>query len=140
MTQQERQILAAAMDRILPSGPSPGAADANAIGYAEWVTRQPRFHRMSQSLTLGLTLLESVARGMWGKSFPACLEDERDAVLETVRRTPHPTVQRFFAMLVNVTLAGFLCAPDYGGNRGGLGWRYIGFKPHRLTRGSRALG
>jgi gluconate 2-dehydrogenase gamma chain len=131
LAEEQRRILVAAMERILPSEPGPGATDAHAIGYVEWITQEDCFQPLSPCFTSGLTLLESLATAMWGKSFPVCRAEERDAVLQKVQSTPHPTARRFFVMLVRMTLTGFLCDPRYGGNRGEIGWEYIGFSPRQ---------
>ncbi|MGH7718256.1 MAG: gluconate 2-dehydrogenase subunit 3 family protein [Gemmatimonadaceae bacterium] len=140
LTDEQRQMLAAAMERILPAGRGPGATDADAIGYVEWWTQQDRFQSYVPCLATGLALLESVAVTMWGKSFVACTALEQDAVLRQLQNVPHATVQRFFVMLVRMTLAGFLCAPSYGGNRAGVGWEYIGFTPRPPTAGATTNG
>jgi gluconate 2-dehydrogenase gamma chain len=140
VTEKERLVLIAAMDRILPGGSGPGATAANAIAYADWVTRQQEFQPRSHAWRTGLALLDELAVVMWGKSFLACGADEQDAVIQRAQEVPHPTVRRFFATLVEVTLAGFLCPPSYGGNRGRVGWQYIGFRPHPLTTGAGDLG
>ncbi len=70
---------------------------------------------------------------MWGSDFVACDGARQDAVLRVVQETPHPSVQRFFEVLLRVTLSGYLCAPACGGNRGGVGWRHLGFVPHPFT-------
>lgn len=122
------------MDRVLPAGDRPGAADAHAIGYAEWVCA--RFPRAEAGLVAGAALLDSLARGTWGRPFAACDAGERDAVLARLEDVPHRTAQRFFADLVLLTVAGCLCAPRYGGNRERVGWESIGFSPHPLTEGA----
>ncbi len=134
MTDEQYRTLAAAMERVLPSERGPGAADANAAVYARWAA--DRYESVERSLSAGLTLLESLAAGMWGRGFSACDGPEKDAVLERLQGTPHPTAQRFFRTLVRVTLAGFLSAPAYGGNRNGVGWSFLGFEPHPLTFGA----
>jgi gluconate 2-dehydrogenase gamma chain len=129
----QRATLGAAMERILPGGDGPGATDANALGYVDWLTRQPRFAPAAHTLATGLALLDSMAAATAGAPFAACPPAGQDEVLRRVQMTPHPTVQRFFVMLVRMTLDGFLGAPAYGGNRGGSGWAYIGFDPHPYT-------
>lgn len=133
MTAERRRTLAAAMDRILPPDGGPGASDAHAIGYVDWLIGQIFFRRAARELDAGLDLLDSLAAALWKKEFAACDAVERDAILAEVQRVPHPVAQRFFRMLVHMTLAGFLCSPEYGGNRGCVGWRFIGFTPHPVT-------
>ncbi len=125
----ETQTLVAAMEQILPACDGPGATEANVIAYVEWLAGQPRFQSHSRCLSNGLELVESLARAMWNTSFSSCDANQRNAVLQRVHDTPHATVQRFFVMLVRITLAGFLCPPEYGGNRDGVGWDHIGYQP-----------
>ena|SRR3989442_11136069 len=127
MTPEERETLLAVMERIVPADDFPGATDAGAIDYAEWVNRQPWFQSVYPRFAAGLGLLDSLALGLWGRPFPRCRAEEQDVVLQRLQAIPHPAVQRFFGMVVKMTLAGFLCSPDYGGNRGRVGWSYIGF-------------
>ena len=139
LTDAERRTLAAAMDRVLPGGEGPGAAGANAVGYAEWAARQPGFGEPARhALATGLRLLDSLAAALWERPFAECAADERDAVLRRVEETPHPTIQRFFVLLVRMTVTGLFCAPSYGGNRGGAGWAWIGFAPHPWTAAAEA--
>lgn len=117
------------MDSILPADADPGAEEANAIAYADWYLAQPEFVRLSQCCTMGLALLDEVALATYDKAFLSCASLEREMVLQKVQGVPHPTVQEFFVTLIRLTLGGFLCPPSYGGNRDGMGWKYIGFSP-----------
>jgi gluconate 2-dehydrogenase gamma chain len=129
------------MERILPGGSDgPGATEAGAAGYADWIATQPRFASARGAFCTGLSLLDTLAGSTPGRSFAECGPEEQDAILERVQHTPHPSVQRFFLLLVRMTLDGFLAAPEYGGNRDGVGWRSIGFTPHPLTRGAPPAG
>jgi gluconate 2-dehydrogenase gamma chain len=121
------------MERILPGGDGPGATDAHAVGYADWLVGHPQFASVRAVLSTGLALVETLAVSTAGKPFPECGPREQDEVLRRVQQTPHPTVQRFFVLLVRLTIDGFLGAPRYGGNRNRVGWEYIGFMPHHLT-------
>lgn len=136
MTPAQRQVLAAAMDRVLPPGEGPGAAEAHAIGYVDRTLARPGSARAEAGVEAGVALLDSLAQGMWGRGFAECGPEERDAVLGRLQEVPHPAAQRFFRSLVILTVTGFLCAPRHGGNRGRVGWEFIGFTPHPLTEGA----
>lgn len=132
-----RRTLAAAMDRVLPGGEAfPGAAGAHAVGFAEWLAREGELAPAAPVLAAGLALLDALAAALAGREFAACAPEERDEVLRRVRATPHPTVQRFFVMLVRMTLTGCFGPPEYGGNRGGAGWEAAGFHPRPPTAGA----
>ena len=136
MTPAEREVLRAAMDRVLPPGEHAGATEANALGYTDWLFAQERYAGSLARVRTGLALLDSLADGMWGRGFAACTPDERDAVLGRLAEVPLASAQRFFNTLVLLTLNGFLCAPRYGGNRDRAGWRAIGYTPHPNTEGA----
>jgi gluconate 2-dehydrogenase gamma chain len=121
------------MERVLPSDDGPGAREADAAGYADWYARQPGFRNIQHPLVFGLGLLEQLALSMHGASFAACTPGQQDEVLRKVQNIPHVTAQRFFSVLVWLTLSGFLCPPEYGGNQRRAGWDFIGFTPHPLT-------
>jgi gluconate 2-dehydrogenase gamma chain len=43
------------------------------------------------------------------------------------RKADVALLQRFFAVIREHTMEGFFCDPLYGGNRGAVGWRLVGF-------------
>jgi gluconate 2-dehydrogenase gamma chain len=129
LTEERWSTLVAATQRILPSGDGPGAAEANVVGYIEWVTQQDFFRPKRQRLVNGIDLLRDLARATYGKELADCNPLEQDEVLTKLQSIPHPIVQRFLLALVKMTLAGFLSDPSHGGNHDRMGWRYIGFEP-----------
>ena len=48
--------------------------------------------------------------------------DQQIAVLQAIEKSD------FFELLRTHTVLGFLGSPSYGGNRGGVGWKHIGFE------------
>lgn len=133
LTSAHRRALAAAADRILPAGDGPAASDARVVDFLEWALGQESFTRVRERLFRGLCFLESLSQAMYGRRFHRCEPHEQDTLLRQVQATPHPMAQRFFVSLVNLTLAGFLGHPRYGGNRDAVGWKFIGFVPHAQT-------
>ncbi len=128
LTDCERELLKAAMERILPSGDGPGATDADAIAYAEWIVGQDLFQPRLSGLRFGLHLIDLFAVRRWRKPFLSCDAVERDEVMRRLQQAPLEPAREFFALLVRMTLAGFLCPVEYGGNRNRVGWTFIGFE------------
>jgi hypothetical protein len=128
LTDREREMLIAAMDLILPCDDGPGARDADAIRCVEWLAGQDVFRRRLPRLRFGLDLMDVYAARQWHKAFLSCDVHERGEVMHRVHDTPLPQAQDFVALLVRVTLAGFLCPVKYGGNRSRVGWAFIGFE------------
>ncbi len=101
----------------------------------------------------GVQELDRLATEAFGRSFVDLDEAQQDEVLGGLERTAHgeddtggtaeiayslpaePALQQtnaedelnFFPLLVTHTRQGFLSDPIYGGNRGQVGWRAIGF-------------
>jgi gluconate 2-dehydrogenase gamma chain len=126
LTVAQRIVLAAAAERILPSDDGPGAAETGAAAYIERLLETDRFRSWQPLFEDGLGRLEELAAELHGLPFPDCSEDARDEVLRRLQTDPDRLRQAFFRQLVSLTLEGFLCDPAHGGNRGGLGWSYLG--------------
>jgi gluconate 2-dehydrogenase gamma chain len=112
-TADERRILAAVCDRIIPADERyPGAAWAGTAGFIErQLKRRWREHRAVYKKGLGsLSGFADLAPG---------LQDARLAELEK-RKDP------FFALVVTHTLQGFYGGPRHGGNRDAISWRMLG--------------
>jgi gluconate 2-dehydrogenase gamma chain len=120
------RVFAAAADRILPGEHGPGASRAGVAGYLTLCSQAPAFSRVRTRLEEGLDVLQTMAQELYRTDFAECSAVERDQLLLRMQRIPHQATQRFFATLVRLTLAGFLCDPVHGGNRDGIGWLSIG--------------
>jgi hypothetical protein len=105
-----------------------GAAEANAAGYVERALDRGSSQGRAE-IESGLALVDSMARQCHGKPFGDCAGEERSEVLERLRCVPHRLVHRFLARIIGLVIEGFLCAPAHGGNRGGAGWRAVGYAP-----------
>jgi hypothetical protein len=54
-------------------------------------------------------------------SFAALANDQQQQLLHAIEKTD------FFGLLRALTIGAWLGAPEYGGNRNRVGWKYIGF-------------
>lgn len=133
LSPQQRRNLAAAAERIIPSGDGPGAAETGAAAYVESALGEVLGSAARRRFAHGLDLLSEMAQVLGGREFADCTLEQQDATLEQLGRVPHRLTQRFLRLLVELTLQGYLCDPRHGGNRDGLGWSYIGFRPDRAT-------
>ena len=128
LTADQRATMRGLAERILPSDQSVGAEEAGLITYVDWVVRQPFFaHRVDQ-LIAGIEFLDSIANHLWQRPFRDCSSDEQDVAIRTLAELASPPCHRFLRCVINMTLAGFLCDPKYGGNLNKVGWTYIGFE------------
>lgn len=117
-----REIEAAA-EQILPAGESAGARDAGVVYFIDRALAT--FDRDARGLyRSGLVQLERRARKAAGRSarFSELAVEKQISILKEIEKT------EFFETLLRHTLIGFFCSPEHGGNRGGAGWRAIGFQ------------
>lgn len=129
----ERETIAAAAARLIPSDDSPGAKEAGVIDYIERAL-DTRYHRvLREPFRLGAAVLEALAQKSWQKPFAAIEATDQDSVLSYVEAgkadTPEFPASRFFQRLFMLTIEGWLGDPLHGGNRNEVGWKFIGYKP-----------
>jgi hypothetical protein len=68
----------------------------------------------------GLAALQSIAVGSFGAPFVDLTTEQQQEALKQADR-------RFVDLLMRHVIQGTFCAPEYGGNAGGLGWQLTGF-------------
>ncbi|MBX3026660.1 gluconate 2-dehydrogenase subunit 3 family protein [bacterium] len=71
----------------------------------------------------GLALVASISAADYGAPFAQLAPAQQDAVIAKLKRQLRP----FYDLLVDHTIEGMLCAPEYGGNRDLAGWTLVGF-------------
>lgn len=123
----ELAVLAAAFDRVLPLEGEVGARTTGVIDYVRGRIESGKINFRIDGLRRGIVLLDTLASGLHGGTFLGGSDAERDRVLAELRSVPHPLAQRFLVELIQLALAGFLCHPRHRGNRGGIGWSYLGY-------------
>jgi gluconate 2-dehydrogenase gamma chain len=119
LTGEQRRILAAAVERILPSDDGPGAAETGAAAYIERLLETNQFRSWQPLVDDGLDRFEELAAELYGKPFSEGSPEERDEVLRRFQAEPDRLRQTFFRKLVAFTLEGFLYDPA------NLGWSYL---------------
>lgn len=107
--------------RIIPGGDSPGAREAGALWFID-ATLGTFAKDQLPLFTEGLASLDKAVKTKHGATatFAALKDDEQDAMLRTIEKTP------FFGAMRFATLGGFLALPKYGGNKDFVGWKFIG--------------
>jgi gluconate 2-dehydrogenase gamma chain len=135
LTDLQRRTLAAAAERILPSDDGPGASETGAAGYIAAALGEERLRDLYPLFSRGLDRIDQIAREAFGTDFTAASPEQRDEVLRRIQALPHPAMRQFFARLVHLCVEGFAGPPGSGGNRGGLGWRYLGYPPDEREDG-----
>jgi gluconate 2-dehydrogenase gamma chain len=134
LTTEEWHLLERLTATVLPSDEQPGACEADVIGFLRRAFGAGRWAGQRELLTTGLRTLDALARSQCGSAFASCPPDACAAVLDRLQRVPHRSARRFLTLAIDMTLAGFLCAPRHGGNRDRIGWTVVGWQPIEPSR------
>lgn len=113
---------AAIASRIVPSDESPGATEAGVVYFIDRVIGEASAEDQAV-LAAGLTQLQAESYSQHGQSFfHELAHTQQDAMLGQIEQTP------FFGTVRFLVVAGMFALPEYGGNRGEIGWELIGFE------------
>jgi len=118
----QRAILTAAIDRLIPADDFPSASEAGVLNYFDRILATDAAEFMP-ALRDGLAKLELAAQNAYGHGFAVLSPDDQDGLLRAIETTP------FFQRLLSLTAEGFYADPANGGNKDGVSWRMIGYKP-----------
>ena len=155
LTAPERACIEAAVARLIPSDDQgPGAIEA---GVADFIDRQlgaawgagERLYRSgpwhagtpqqgyqlpftpAQLFRNGIRGFDDDTRRARGKVFAQLSPQDQDAVLHDIEKSDRDfsgvPAKVFFDSLLAMTIEGYFSDPVYGGNRGMLAWKMIGF-------------
>ena len=115
--------IAAIAAQILPSDDGPGAAEAGVIYFIDRALTS--FDKDKQEVyRTGLREIENVRKKMFPSAVSiASLSNQQQ--IEFIRSIEKSD---FFEVIRVHSLLGFLGNPSFGGNRGKVGWKYIGFQ------------
>jgi gluconate 2-dehydrogenase gamma chain len=144
----EARTVDAIAARVIPGdAQDPGAREAGAVVYIDR-SLAGAYQALQPLYQSGVRELDELSRERHGAPFDELGEDAQDAVLSEIDvvvetlPTEHgaeaaetPTVSDarqarlayFFAVVREHVLQGFFCDPVYGGNRGAVGWKLVGF-------------
>ncbi|RKH56337.1 gluconate 2-dehydrogenase subunit 3 family protein [Corallococcus llansteffanensis] len=124
----EYAVVAAATERLLPRDEDPGAQDADVALYIDRILETQGLEAMHRDFLQGLSALERRAQSMFKKSFAQAAPAQQDELLAIFKDSPTGSGEaHFFELLMTLSLEGFLGDPSYGGNKGRVGWRLMGF-------------
>ena len=117
----EAADLAAIAARIIPSDETPGATEAGAIYFIDYVLGSSRSELLAP-VREGLVALKARSEEIFSQSDLSRLAPfQLDALLKEIENTG------FFAMLRYLTVCGTFSLPEYGGNRDMTGHTLVGF-------------
>ena len=127
-TDVEWVTLSAAVDRMLPRDEDPGALDANVPEYIDRMLQTENLQQMRSNFVPGVAALERRAQRMFKTSFATATPAQQDELLTIFKNSPEKSGEaHWYEMLVVLVMEGFLGDPSYGGNKGEVGWKLVGF-------------
>lgn len=127
-TDPEWDIVSAACERVLPKDEDPGALDAHVPEYIDRILQTPQLQKMKGDFVPGIAALDRRSNRMFQKGFAAASPSQQDELLAIFKDSPDKSgEQRWYEMLIVLSLEGFLGDPSYGGNHGKVGWALVGF-------------
>lgn len=121
---ERRRLLTAVIERLLPSDLGTGARETGAAGYVRRALETSPYGRGVEQC---LDLLATTAAEEDDAPFEDLPPERQDELLSALAEHAEPAVRNVFRTLVTLSLEGFLCRPERGGNRDGLGWRFMGY-------------
>jgi gluconate 2-dehydrogenase gamma chain len=129
LTRNEASLLKVIADRIFPATDTPGAVEAGALDYidralaGDYAPYLPLYRR-------GLRAVRRYARQKFAADFSSLTDEQKDTVLLDFEAGQAPAFTKaaeFFETVRCHVLEGVFGEPRYGGNRGLIGWRLVGF-------------
>jgi len=124
------RTLAAVQEHLLPSEPAgpPGAREVNAAGYLRLVLMDLRLDLAERNLvSTGLVEFEILCAEQFGAAFRKLSPGAREEALR--RFEQRPAGQQWLGEMLDFLLEALLGDPSYGGNPGGIGWRWLEITP-----------
>jgi gluconate 2-dehydrogenase gamma chain len=143
---EEARTVEALAERIIPGeGADAGATEAGVVYYIDRALAGVSAD-LQVVYRLGLRALEEFCQAEHGETFRRLPADRQDEVVrrflgpevgdpppgllfsaEDQAGADHSLVSRLVVVVREHTVEGFFCDPVYGGNRGTVGWRLVGF-------------
>jgi gluconate 2-dehydrogenase gamma chain len=155
LTQPEIAFLDAAVERLIPTDElGPGGKDAGVTVYIDrqlfsswgthgrnyrsgpWLEGTPEQGFQSrltpqEIYRVGIREINDYCRATHGKPFDQLATQKQDEVLKALEKgdigLPSLSSKLFFDLLWRNTEEGYFADPMYGGNRGKVGWKLVGF-------------
>ncbi len=127
LTASEAREVAAVAARLMPTTDTPGATEAGVVHFFDYALGDfAKDAVVPLRAWLGDLEARTKAQRPDALRFSALGAAEQDAVLKGLE------THAFFGAIRGLTMLGMFADPRYGGNRGQVGWKLIGFE-NRMT-------
>lgn len=123
LTATEAADITAIAARIMPTTDTPGATEAGVVFFVDRFFRGDAAPQLADFRKELVALQQRVtARRPGVTRFAALPVADQDSVLVEMQKTP------FFGRMRFLVMVGMFADPKYGGNRGEVGWKLVGFE------------
>ncbi len=130
--------LRAMCDRLVPAETGVAlAAGALSVGAFEYILREigrPEMKSTRRTLMRGAAVLNRQAKARLGVIFHSADGEKQDMVIQSLLDGDGASAKfapaEFVRTMVGLTLEGMFSDPIWGGNKGGEGWKAIGYNMH----------
>lgn len=129
LTAAEAADVEAVAAQIVPTDDSPGAREAGVVYFIDRALAT-FYAQLAGDYRAQLATFQAAYRKRHpgAQSFASLTSDQQIDYLRGIDETP------FFQTTRLLTLLGMFALPEYGGNRGGVGWTLIGFEDRHVFR------
>ena len=129
LDQDPWKTIAAVQQHLFPSTQdSPGASDFQAIVYLRNSIENPLADGDDKDFIFnGVGWLNDLSRERYQRPFTEFDETEREAVLRQIEQSK--AGRNWLSLLLTYLLEALLADPVYGGNPGGMGWKWLEHQP-----------
>jgi gluconate 2-dehydrogenase gamma chain len=129
LDQEPWRTIAAVQQHLFPSTQdSPGASDFQAIVYLRNTIENPAADGEDKAFIVnGVGWLNDLSRERYQRPFTAFDEAERETVLRQIEQSQ--AGRNWLSLLLTYLLEALLADPVYGGNPGGIGWKWLQHQP-----------
>jgi gluconate 2-dehydrogenase gamma chain len=131
LTPQERALVEAISDQIIPPDQDPGGKEAGVANFIEIQLAGP-YTRFQKDYHDGLAKIEATSMALHGKSFLGLSFDQQTELLILLESNKGPSTVwgaeesgKFFRLIRDHCMQGFYGSPRHGGNRNYASWKML---------------
>jgi len=123
LTPAQGAVFEAIASLIIPTTETPGAREAGVVYFADRYLSL-YYPERQKPFADALSLVDAKRKELFPASsdFPSLAVHQQAEILKSIEKTPA------FVLFRGLTLIGFLCNPEDGGNRSQVGWKLVGFE------------
>ena len=123
------KTIAAVQEHLFPADKdSPGASDIQALNYLQNMINAPDIEDSErESIKNGSKWLNDLSIQIYNKNFTELGETNREKVLRRIENSR--AGRRWLSLLMTYLIEALLSEPVYGGNKNGIGWKWLEHQP-----------